>query len=49
MVLNVYEDGEYVDHLLHCEGACALWIFFFSRYFGLSWVIPSRVVDLLAW
>jgi hypothetical protein len=36
-------NGESVDHLLHCEVVCALWNIFFSR-FGLSWVIPRRVV-----
>jgi len=36
-------NGEFVDHLLHCEVVCALWNIFFSR-FGLSWVIPRRVV-----
>jgi hypothetical protein len=36
-----------VDHLLlHCESAQFLWNAFFSR-FGLAWVMPRRVVDLL--
>jgi hypothetical protein len=37
-----------VDHLLlHCEVVCAMWNVFFSQ-FGLSWVMPRRVVDLYA-
>jgi hypothetical protein len=39
-------NGESVDHLLlHCDVASAIWSAFFSR-FGLSWVMPRRVVDL---
>jgi hypothetical protein len=38
-------DEESVDHLLlHCGVACALKRAFFIR-FGLSWVMPRRVVD----
>jgi hypothetical protein len=38
--------GESVDHLLlHCETACALWDTILSR-FGLSWVMPLRVIEL---
>jgi hypothetical protein len=33
--------------LLYCEVACALWNAFFCR-FGMSWILPSRVVDLFA-
>ena len=39
---------EIVDHLLlHCEVALALWFAIFSR-FGLAWVMPKRVLGLLA-
>jgi hypothetical protein len=37
-------NGLSVDLLLHCEVACSLYNTYFSR-FGLSWVIPSSVVD----
>ena len=41
-------DGESVDHLLlHCEIANALWHAIFS-WFGLHWVMLSRVEDLYA-
>jgi hypothetical protein len=40
--------GESVDHLLlHCDVAYAMWSAIFSR-FGLSWVMPLRVLDLFA-
>ena len=40
---------EIVDHLLlHCEVASALWYAIFSR-FGLAWVMPRWVFDLLAY
>jgi hypothetical protein len=40
---------ETVDHLLlHCEVASTLWDAMFS-HFGLAWVMPRRVVDLLAY
>ena len=36
-----------VDHLMiYCEEAYQLWCFFF-RSFGVSWVLPRRVIDLL--
>jgi hypothetical protein len=39
---------EMVDHLfLHCEIASTLWDAMFSC-FGLAWVMPRQVVDLLA-
>ena len=39
--------GETVDHLLlHCEMAYQLWSFVFIT-FGLSWVIPRLIPDLL--
>jgi hypothetical protein len=41
-------DGESVYHLLHYEVACVLWNAFFNC-FGLSWVMPSRVIDLFAY
>jgi hypothetical protein len=40
--------GESVDHLLlHCDVAYAMWSALFSR-FGLSWVMPLRVLNLFA-
>jgi hypothetical protein len=41
-------DGETVDHLLlHCDMASTLWNHVFSR-FGMSWVMPRRVVNLFS-
>jgi hypothetical protein len=41
-------DGESVDHLLlRCGAARALWNAFFNR-FGLCWVMPCSVKELLA-
>jgi hypothetical protein len=40
-------DGETVDHLLlHCKIAGVLWNYVFQS-FGLQWVFPNRLVDLL--
>jgi hypothetical protein len=40
--------GEFVDHfLLHYDIASVLWNVIFSRV-GLAWIMPKRVVDLLA-
>ena len=42
------EAGETVDHLLlHCPVAHDLWNLVFSM-FGGHWVMPGRVLDLLA-
>ena len=41
-------NGESVDHLLiHCPIAMELWAMVFSL-FGIHWVMPKTVVDLLA-
>jgi hypothetical protein len=41
------KEEESIDHLLlHCESAQFLWNAFFS-HFGLTWVMPRGVVDLL--
>jgi hypothetical protein len=41
-------DGESLNHILpHCDVASALWNNIFSR-FGISWVMPRRVLDLVA-
>ena len=42
------KDGESIDHLfLHCHVAWELWNMVFSL-FGVHWVMPCHVVDLLA-
>ena len=42
------QDGESVDHLLlHCDMARDLW-FLVLCLFKVQWVMPKRVVDLLA-
>jgi hypothetical protein len=39
--------GESVDHLLlYCDVASVLWSSLFN-HFGMSWVMPIRVIDLL--
>lgn len=41
-------DEEMVDHLLmHCTLAREMWDFVFAL-FGIYWVMPRRVIDLLA-
>jgi hypothetical protein len=41
------EDGENIDHLfLHCTVARDLWNSVFTL-FGMTWVMPRQVVDLL--
>uniref|UniRef100_A0A2N9IEM8 Reverse transcriptase zinc-binding domain-containing protein n=1 Tax=Fagus sylvatica TaxID=28930 RepID=A0A2N9IEM8_FAGSY len=41
-------DGESVDHLLlHCPYAKELWDMIFGL-FGIQWVMPKRVIDLLS-
>jgi hypothetical protein len=41
-------NGESVDHIfLYCDVASALWNALFSR-FGMSWLMPRRVIDLFA-
>jgi hypothetical protein len=42
------KSGEIVNHLLlHCQLASALWNLP-SIFFGLAWVMPSKVIDLFA-
>jgi hypothetical protein len=42
------KNGESVDHLLlDCELTCAICNVFFN-WFGLSWVMPTWVVDVFA-
>jgi hypothetical protein len=40
-------DGESVDYLLHCDVASTLWNLVFL-WFGMSWVMPRRVINLFA-
>jgi hypothetical protein len=40
-------NGKSIDHLLHhCRVTRELWVFF--RLFGVEWVMPNQMVDLLA-
>jgi hypothetical protein len=40
--------GETVDHiLLHCEVARVVWSYFYSL-FGVEWVMPSSVLELMS-
>ena len=42
------ENGESIAHLLlHCSAAMEIWSFMFN-IFGIQWVIPGGVPDLLA-
>jgi hypothetical protein len=45
------KSGESIEHLLlHCDVAREIWSFFFFFYslFGVKWVMPRRVLDLLS-
>jgi hypothetical protein len=42
------KNREFVDHLLYCEVACAIWNVFF-KHFGLSWIMPRRIVYVFAY
>jgi hypothetical protein len=40
--------GKSIDHLLHhCEVTRELWVLIF-HLFGVEWVMPRRVIELLA-
>jgi len=42
------KSGESIKHLLlHCDVARDIWCFFYSL-FGVEWVMPQRVLDLLS-
>uniref|UniRef100_A0A2N9J333 Reverse transcriptase zinc-binding domain-containing protein n=1 Tax=Fagus sylvatica TaxID=28930 RepID=A0A2N9J333_FAGSY len=42
------ESGESISHLLmHCSAAREVWLFIFN-IFGIQWVMPSGVLDLLS-
>jgi len=41
------KNGESIEHLLlHCEVACNLWSYILTL-FGVEWVMPRRVKELL--
>ena len=44
MCKNHWETGDHL--LLHCEAAAGLWSFILNM-FGIQWVLPARVLDLL--
>ena len=42
------ENGESISHLLlHCSAAMEIWSFMFN-IFGIQWVMPGGVIDLVA-
>jgi hypothetical protein len=40
------KNGESIDHLLYCDVARVVWCSFY-RLFGVEWVMPRSVLDLL--
>lgn len=48
LVFMCKSSGESIDHLLlHCEIVMTLWEEFFA-WVGITWMMPRRVIDLLA-
>jgi len=41
------KNGKSIDHLLHCDVARVVWYSFYSL-FGVEWVIPRSMLDLLS-
>jgi hypothetical protein len=42
------KNGESIDHLLfHCDVTRVVWSYFYNL-FGVEWVMPRRVLDLLS-